>query len=88
MMNSKITFDEEQRRPISPQRQSGGLLTKLVMKYSGGRITTPRQASLVLLVILFVCIFTYFLIPIGQTNEPVEEIEIMPGETVGSPQGR
>lgn len=87
MSNGNFSFNE---KPVAPRRilrpEARGL-TGLVIRHSGGRLKTVKQANVFFLAVLIVLIIVYLLLPIGETNEPVPEIIISPGETVGSQQG-
>ena len=67
---SEFSFDEEKKYKTSNNQSSKqSALIKLVIKLSGGRVQNTRQASIVLLAVLVICIFLIVILNTGNSTE-------------------
>lgn len=83
----RMQFYEERRPDVVVANSTG--LAGFVRAHSFGLIKTNTQASvLVILLIIAVAIASFFFVRSQETVPPTTHYEILPQESVGSPQGQ
>jgi hypothetical protein len=82
----EIQFFEE--ASLQDQKGSKSKLTLFVRKISFGLIKNDTEAGIVVLFFLAaIGVATYFFIKTNETRTPTTHFEILPQESIGSPQG-
>lgn len=82
-MPSPIKFNTDEWQGASKFRSRSSKMVRFVMKYSGGMITTPQQAQLVLLLLAVLMLgASYFMLPTQEERVLVAP----PGQTIIYPE--